>query len=106
MQPQKISFTETEAAELVGLSVDTLRSWRSRSRTTGHLIGPRWTQLGGRAGTGRLVRYRLADLEAWLESGLTSLQPKKRRGRPRGSAVADTAEKEMAVTVVAPRGDA
>ena len=53
-------FTTSEAAELLRLGKSTL----DRMRLTGE--GPRYCKLGG------AVRYRRADLEAWLESRLTS----------------------------------
>jgi excisionase family DNA binding protein len=53
------NFTTREAADFVRLSKPTLE----RFRLTGE--GPSYCKLGG------AVRYRRADLEAWLESRLT-----------------------------------
>jgi excisionase family DNA binding protein len=53
-------FTTPEAAEYCKLGKSTL----DRFRVTGE--GPRYSKLGGS------VRYRRADLDAWLESRLVS----------------------------------
>lgn len=50
-------LTSDEAALLLGVPVATLRTWRSRRRG----YGPRAVQVGGS------VRYRLADLLAWID---------------------------------------
>lgn len=50
---------ETEAAELLGCSHNSLRAWRCRR---GGADSPRYLKVG------RLVKYRRADLIAWLES--------------------------------------
>ena len=50
-------ITEVEAADLLGLSVKTLRRWR----WAGH--PPRFIKLGG------AVRYDMEDLRAFMESG-------------------------------------
>lgn len=50
-------LTETEAAEILGLSIRTLQAWR----LTGG--GPRYAKIG------RLVRYSNADLAAFVEAG-------------------------------------
>ncbi len=52
---QSTTFTTEQAAEYVGLSSNTLNRWRY----TGD--GPRYLKLG------RAVRYRQADLDAWLD---------------------------------------
>ena len=46
----------TEAARYTGLKKATLDQWRSRGE------GPKFVKLG------RAVRYRRADLDAWIES--------------------------------------
>jgi hypothetical protein len=48
---------ETEAAEILGLSVKTLRRWRFAGR------GPAFHKIGA------CVRYRPADLDAFIEAG-------------------------------------
>lgn len=53
-------MTTTEAAQYVRLGKPTIE----RFRVTGE--GPRYCKLGG------AVRYRRADLDAWLEGRLTS----------------------------------
>jgi predicted DNA-binding transcriptional regulator AlpA len=50
-------ITSDEAALLLGVPVATLRTWRSRRRG----YGPRAVQVGGS------IRYRLADLLAWID---------------------------------------
>jgi predicted DNA-binding transcriptional regulator AlpA len=50
-------LTSAEAALLLGIPVATLRTWRSRRRG----YGPRAVQVGGG------IRYRLADLLAWID---------------------------------------
>lgn len=46
-----------QAAELLGLHVDTLARWRCRGK------GPAWSRCGTRA-----VRYRRVDVDAWVMS--------------------------------------
>src|SRR5262245_39699215 len=48
-------LTETQAADLLQLSVRTLQSWRLRR------VGPAYVQAG------RAVRYRRRDLLSWIE---------------------------------------
>lgn len=50
-------LTETEAALHLGCSIRTLQSWRLRGG------GPGYSKVG------RLVRYRPADLSAFVEAG-------------------------------------
>ncbi|MGQ0534146.1 MAG: helix-turn-helix transcriptional regulator [Caulobacteraceae bacterium] len=45
-----------QAAQYLGVSVSTLKSWRAKK------IGPRWTMRGA-----RLIGYRPADLEHFLD---------------------------------------
>ncbi|MEV4270587.1 MULTISPECIES: helix-turn-helix transcriptional regulator [Micromonospora] len=45
-----------EVAEYLGVSPQTLYNWRHKG------IGPKSRKVGG------LVKYRLADVDAWLES--------------------------------------
>ena len=49
-------LNEHETAEQLGISVNTLRTWRRQAR------GPRWIKLG------RTVRYKPADLDQWLKA--------------------------------------
>ena len=49
-------LTEDQAAELLALSVRTLQAWRLRG------TGPRFVRAG------RAIRYRKADLTAWINS--------------------------------------
>lgn len=50
--------TEAAAARL-GVAPQTMTDWRWKSR------GPKFVKVG------RLVRYRLSDLEAWLDAQVT-----------------------------------
>ena len=50
------ALTEREVAELLGLSVATLRAWRHRGK------GPRFLRLG------RSVRYLSSDLDAFVRA--------------------------------------
>lgn len=54
MGSERISFTETEVAEMTGLKVKTLQRWRLINQ------GPPFVRLG------RCVRYMAADLESWI----------------------------------------
>jgi hypothetical protein len=55
----KAILNEKETAQYLRLSVSFLRASRLTSPRTS---GPPWVQMG------RAVRYRLVDLDAWLES--------------------------------------
>ncbi len=55
----KIAFNERRAAEACDLSYDTLRRYRRMG------TGPRYCRIGGPNGP---VRYRIADLDYWLEN--------------------------------------
>ncbi len=55
----KLAVSERHAAELCGLSHDTLRRYRRQGR------GPRYVRVGGPNGP---VRIRIADLDDWLNS--------------------------------------
>ena len=61
MTAEKNILTEDEAAELIGVRPQTLALWRSTQR-----YGLPYVKVG------RLVRYRRADLEKWLESRLVA----------------------------------
>ena len=54
-------LSETEAAELVGFSKNTLRAWRVTGRPGGYPPPPFIK-------CGRSVRYRLSDLRAWMDA--------------------------------------
>ena len=45
-----------QVSAYTGIAVGTLHAWRCRG------CGPPWCKLGG-----KIVRYRLADVEAWIE---------------------------------------
>ena len=68
-------LTQKQVAFQLGISERTLE----RHRVTG--TGPRWARIG------RLVRYRLSDLEQWVENSLrtsTSEPQLGQRSRERG----------------------
>jgi predicted DNA-binding transcriptional regulator AlpA len=50
--------TENEAATVLGVSRGTLSNWRSERR------GPAYVRLGG----GRVIRYKLSEIEAFAEA--------------------------------------
>ena len=54
------ALTPQQAARYLGVSDATLRLWRSRCK------GPRYFKAGE-----KLVRYRRADLDAWIETRLS-----------------------------------
>ena len=56
------ALTEREVAELLGLSVATLRAWRHRGK------GPRFLRLG------RSVRYLPADLDEFVRASAVDTQ--------------------------------
>lgn len=56
LEDRTITLAPEEAAERLGVQRSTLDNWR----WTGS--GPRYCKVGGR------VRYRLADLAAWLDA--------------------------------------
>ena len=54
---------ETEAATVTGVSTKTLRTWRSRGRlSTDGVPAPCFLKIG------RSVRYRLSDLQVFVEA--------------------------------------
>jgi len=58
------TFTPKQAARYVGISEAALRLWRSRGE------GPRYFKAGE-----KLVRYRKADLDSWIEARLSEPRP-------------------------------
>ena len=57
MTPHRIVMTSAEAATYLGISQDRLQRWRRSGE------GPRFLAWGRRT-----VRYRLTDLDSWLNS--------------------------------------
>ena len=51
-----VLLTESQAAQLLQISIRTLQAWRLRRS------GPPYVQLG------RAVRYRISDLMGWIDS--------------------------------------
>lgn len=50
-------LSTSETAQLLGVSIRTLEGWRFRGG------GPRYVKAGG-----RMVRYRLSDLDEWVDA--------------------------------------
>lgn len=55
-QTPPLVLLEGEVAELLNVSVHTLRGWRQKK------LGPPYAKVGG------LVRYRRAEVEKWLDA--------------------------------------
>lgn len=55
---EELAVTERRAADLCGLSIDTLRRYRR------HGTGPVYIRIGGPNGP---IRYRVASLDEWLQ---------------------------------------
>ncbi len=66
-QPQVVATDEYGAASFLGVKVSCMRGWRFRRQ------GPPYVRVG------RLVRYRVSDLEAFLESNRVEPQEGDRR---------------------------
>ncbi len=66
--PPKELLTTAEAAEFLAIEPTTLERWRGRK------TGPNFVKIGG------AVRYRIADLQAYLTSRIVMIQPKSSRG--------------------------
>lgn len=58
---QPSTLTPKQAAKYVGISEAALRLWRAEGK------GPRYFRAGE-----KLVRYRRADLDAWIEARLSA----------------------------------
>jgi predicted DNA-binding transcriptional regulator AlpA len=63
---EKQLYDTTEIATIFGLSNAFLRKLRSRQ------AGPTFVRIGE-----RLVRYRLADVEKWLNTAAVEVQPRR-----------------------------
>jgi predicted DNA-binding transcriptional regulator AlpA len=61
---QENTLTPLKAAHYLGISEAALRLWRSRGE------GPRHFRAGE-----KLIRYRKADLDGWIESRLSEPAP-------------------------------
>lgn len=64
MNEQQNALTPRQAARYVGISEAALRLWRAEGR------GPRHFKAGE-----KLIRYRKADLDSWIESRLSEPTP-------------------------------
>lgn len=63
MTDQESTLTPIKAARYLGISEASLRLWRSEGK------GPRYFRAGE-----KLVRYRRADLDSWIEARLVSAE--------------------------------
>lgn len=61
MTEQESTLTPLKAAKYLGISEASMRLWRSEGR------GPRYFRAGE-----KLIRYRRADLDSWVEARLSS----------------------------------
>ena len=61
----KVVLTEKEAAQYIGMSASYLRQDRCYGAVGGRVAGPKFLKYG------RAVRYRIADLNCWLEEKLS-----------------------------------
>lgn len=59
-----------EAAEHLGVSVDTLKRWRRRTQREGRQIGPKWTR--GTHGLMEVVLYDEAELDQFKNRTVTA----------------------------------
>lgn len=57
------TFTPIQAAKYLGISEGALRLWRAEGK------GPRFFRAGD-----KLIRYRRADLDAWIEARLVTAE--------------------------------
>lgn len=72
-QPMNLTLLDSEQlAALLGVHKATPAQWRHQG------VGPRYIYVG------RQVRYRLSDVEAWLDRRAQGGE-KRRPGRPKGS---------------------
>jgi excisionase family DNA binding protein len=76
MTPRDPSLlTSDELAEYLGVSERTVKRWREQGK------GPRALQL---AGTGTSVRYRVTDVDTWLDTQDFPTPVRRRRRRKVG----------------------
>ena len=73
MNQQPNTLTPKNAASYLGISEAALRVWRSEGR------GPRFFRAGE-----RLIRYRRADLDLWIEARLSRPAGTKRDTNEKG----------------------
>jgi excisionase family DNA binding protein len=71
MTEQQNALTPRQAAKYLGISDGALRLWRSRGE------GPRYFRAGG-----KLVRYRRSDLDAWIDTRLSTALTSGNQSRP------------------------
>lgn len=64
--PSTVVLAEADAATYIGMSAAFLRRARMVGRTKSGSTGPAFVRIPG----GRGIRYRLADLDAWLANNV------------------------------------
>ena len=64
----KQSISETEAARILGLAVQTLRNWRCQSR------GPKYLKLG------RAIKYDIYEIEKYMHEHTIDPEKSKHQG--------------------------
>ena len=62
LQAQQL-LTERQAAEMLAVSFTTLATWRCKKRYSLPFV---------RLGSARAIRYRLSDVQAFIEAGLVT----------------------------------
>jgi len=63
---EKLYYTTEEVALMFGLTSDYLRRLRSRQ------AGPVYSRIGG-----RMIRYRKADVQRWIDTAAVEVMPKR-----------------------------
>ena len=63
-KPETVVLTEKQASRYLNISLAFLRRRRSQGTPPGSIPGPRFLKLG------KSVRYRLEDLDSWLDENL------------------------------------
>lgn len=78
LQAQQL-LTEKQAAEMLAVSFTTLATWRCKRRYSLPFV---------KIGNGRAVRYRLSDIQAFINAGLTTATTPRPSGDPEPEQVA------------------
>lgn len=65
----RVLLTESETAQYLSVSRPFLRKARMNGDRTGHAPGPPFLKAG------RMIRYRVADLDQWIEAHLVECKP-------------------------------
>ena len=98
-------LTEIEAARYLKLKPDTLKVWRSKTRSTGIQHGPLWSERAG-SGRSRIIRYLRADIQEYIAAGVVRIEPKRAAGRPRKDSTELRGIGRKATATASPHADA